>query len=192
MSIGSIAKPELILKRNETYRPMDVTANNTLLLRDDGRSFFTLALGKAQRPEVFFSTRFLKSDGRLSPDGRWLAFSSADSGRPDVYVISFPEPDHRQPISTNGGVQPLWNDSGTELFYLDPAGRVMSVSIDDRQGLVASIPKPLFPTGVAPTTGLYQYAVNGKGTKFLAIPPVAQEQATPIDVIVNWSAGSRQ
>jgi serine/threonine protein kinase len=188
MNVGSIANPELILKRNEVYRPVDVTPNNTLLLRDDGRSFFTLAPG-SQEPEVLFTTGFLKSGGRLSPDGRWLAFSSAESSRLEVYVISFPKPDYRQQVSTNGGIQPLWNDSGTELFYLDPAGHMMSVSVDQNQGFVAGIPKLLFDTGVAPTAGLSQYAVNGKGTKFLTIPPVPQEQPTPIDVIVSWSEG---
>jgi Tol biopolymer transport system component len=192
MRIGSTAKPELVLKQNERYRPLDVTANNTLVLRDEGRAFFTLVPGKAREPEIFFQTRFMKSGGRLSPDGKWLAFTSGDSARAEVYVMSFPGADQRLQISTNGGVQPLWNGDGTELFYLDPAGHVMSVTIQEKSGLVAAVPKVLFSIGLAPTSGLYQYAVNGKGTRFLAIPPAAQEQPTPIDVIVGWAARPRQ
>src|SRR5262249_37152517 len=109
MSIGSTANPQLLLQTNEIFRPMDIARNNTLVLRDNGLSFFTFVPGSSQPPTPFLRTRFLKSGGRLSPNGKWLAFNSDDSGRSEIYVVPFPKADHRLPISTNGGLQPLWS-----------------------------------------------------------------------------------
>jgi Tol biopolymer transport system component len=184
VAIDSTAKPEVLFKSDVIYRPMDFTSKNILLLRDDGRSFFTLTPGGS--PEVFLQTAYVKSGGRLSPNGKWLAFSSSDSGRDEVYVTPFPMADRRQQISTGGGVQPMWNSTGSEMFYLDPQGRVMAVSVDE-QVVTTRIPRILFDTKIVPGSGLNQYAVNGKGSRFLIIRPVSEEQVSPIDVIVNWS-----
>ncbi len=186
MDILSANKAELVLKGTETYRATDVTRDNVLLFRNETGTFYTLALGTRQSPQTFLQTIFIKGGGRLSPDGKWLAYSSDESGQHEVYLIAFPKGDLRRKISINGGVQPIWNAKGTELFYLDFQGRVMSVAI--RNGPVESgIPVPLFKTDTIPVYGLSQYTVNGSGTKFLTIAPVTDIEPTPIDVVVNWN-----
>ena len=187
VGIDSTTGPEVILKGTETYRPMDVTADNVILLREAGRSFLRLSPG-AHQPEVFLQTIYMKSGGRLSPNNKWLAFNAGDSGRDEVYVTPFPKADRRQQISTNGGVQALWNSSGDELYFLDPQGRVMAVTIDEKNPTtIGGSPRLLFSSGINPSAGLSQYAVSGDGSRFLTIVPVAQQEASPIDVIVNWA-----
>ena len=188
VEIESTSGAEMILKSDEKFRPMGITPDGSLLLRDDGRSFFKLEPGAGHQPEVFLQTSYRKFGGSLSPNGKWLGFNSADSGRNEVYVTPFPNADWRQRISSNGGVQPLWNSSGTEMFFLDLQGHMMAVTISETNTLTAGIPTLLFDTEIAPSSGMNQYAVNGKGTRFLAIRPVADEEASPIDVIVPGSA----
>ena len=79
----------------------------------------------------------------FSPDGRWIAFSSNRSGRTEVYVKSYPEGGGIEPISTDGGSQPLWAHSGRELFYRN-GEKVMVVSIQTEPTLKADAPRPLF------------------------------------------------
>jgi len=187
VGIDSTADAEVVLQSDAPYRPMDITANDTLLLRDLGQSFFMLRPGRELKPEMFLQSSYTKAGGRLSPNGKWLIFNSSDSGRDEIYIVPFPKSDRKQMISTNGGVQPMWNSTGTEIFYLDLQGRVMAVRVDEKQTITTGIPRLLFETGIAPTIGLNQYAVNGKGTRFLAIRPLSQREGNPIDVIVNWS-----
>jgi len=188
LGIDSTADAEVVLKSDVPYRPMDITSNDTLLLRDLGQSFFTLGSGGARKPEIFLQSPYTKSGGRLSPNGKWLVFNSTDSGRDEIYIVTFPKSGRRQQISTNGGVQPMWSSSGNEIFYLDLQGRIMAVPFDENQTITTGIPKLLFDMGIAPIAGLNQYTVNGRGTRFLAIRPAAsQRNADPIDVIVNWS-----
>src|SRR6185436_4291091 len=97
VGIDSTRAAEVLTTGNKVYRPMDVTANNVVLLRDDGRAFFTFSKGQL---EMFLQTIYMKSGGRLSPDGKWVAFNAGDSGRDEVYVAPFPNSDRRQRIST--------------------------------------------------------------------------------------------
>src|SRR5262249_5283156 len=158
-------------------RAMDVTRDNTLLVRTDGLSFFTFPLRGGQPPVSWLRTTFVKFDGRLSPNGRWVALTSGDSGRNEIYVVSFPKADRKKPISTNGGVQPLWNGDGNELFYLDLQAQLTAVKVtEEADGINVGIPKVLFRVKTQPVTGLPQYAVNRQGTRFLVIENVRDEQ----------------
>jgi serine/threonine protein kinase len=185
--IETTGAAELVLKGNEPYRAMDVTASNVLLVRTDGQSFFTFPLRGGQQPTSWLQSSFAKFDARLSPNGRWVAYTATDSGRNDVYVVSFPKADRKKQISTSGGVQPVWNGDGTELFYLDLAGQMTAVKVrEEANGLILGIPKVLFRFRSS-SPGLPQYVVNRQGTQFLVIENVRDEQFTPIEVIVNWS-----
>jgi serine/threonine protein kinase len=187
VGIDSTSSPEVILKSDETFRPMDITSDGSLLLRDQFFSFFKLGPGDGHQPEMFLQTSYRKIGGRLSPNGKWLAFNSTDSGRDEVYVVPFPNADRRQRISTNGGVQPQWNSSGTEMFFLDLQGHIMATTISGTNMLTAGIPTLLFDAGITSSSGMNQYAVNRTGTRFLVIKPVTDQEASPIDVIVGWS-----
>ena len=76
-----------------------------------------LPLAGDRKPTPLLQTRFTEQHARISPDGRWMAYSSNESGRQDVYVTRFPEPGGKWPVSTNGGGFPVWRRDGRELFY---------------------------------------------------------------------------
>ncbi len=124
--------------------------------------------------------------GRLSPDGRWLAYASDDSGELQVYVQPFPGTGQRQQISDHGGSEPRWRRDGKELFYLTGT-HLMSVAIPDGNIESATTAKPLFETHVPLTGNSYRsnYAVTADGQRFLVNTSVGNP-ASAIQVVLNW------
>ncbi|HTO89081.1 MAG TPA: protein kinase [Thermoanaerobaculia bacterium] len=126
---------------------------------------------------------------RFSPDGRWLAYDTDESGRSEVYVISFPEGQNRVQISNAGGSQPRWARHGKEILYTGFDGKVMSVDIDSSHGIRPGPPRPLFqlPEG----TG-FGWDVSADGERFLLNVPVIKSSSVPLSVVVNWAAGLKK
>jgi Tol biopolymer transport system component len=131
----------------------------------------------------------LLGGGRLSPDGRWLAYDTDESGRSEVYVVSFPEGQGRVQISSAGGLNAKWSRSGREIVYTAFDGKVTSVEIDTSHGLRAGTPKPVFqlPEG----TG-FGWDVSTDGERFLLNVPVIKSSSVPLSVVVNWTAGLKK
>ena len=123
---------------------------------------------------------------RLSPDGRWIAYDVDESGRREVYVVSFPEGQGKVQISNAGGFSAHWTRGGSEIVYNAPDGGVMSVEIDAKNGLVARTPKPLFqlPEGVG-----FGWDVSADGERFLLNAPVVKSSSIPLSLVHNWAAG---
>src|SRR5262249_37093190 len=125
-----------------------------------------------------------------SPDGRWIAFDSNESGRPEVYVASVPSLAERRLVSSAGGLQPIWRNDGKELFYLAPDGKLTAVDVKPGSTLEAGTAKPLFQTGIgSPNPFVRQYA-TGDGKKFLVIEPI-EKSVEQLNVVLNWTAGLR-
>jgi hypothetical protein len=126
---------------------------------------------------------------RLSPDGRFVAYDTDESGRSEIYLISFPEGQGRVQISNAGGTNPKWSRGGREILYTAFDGRVTSVEIDVSRGLRVGTPKPLFqlPEGAGP-----QWDVSADGEHFLLNVPVIKSSSVPLSVVVNWTAGLRK
>lgn len=137
----------------------------------------------------------------LSPDGRWLAYVSAASGRNEVYVQSFPKPDTRYQVSTNGGGHPKWRQDGRELFYRLPAGNIaaamLAVGVERAGlGLKFGLPRKLFDlTGevlLQHELPFYPYDVTRDGQRFLLTrqPSTGGISAVerPVTVVLNWDA----
>jgi Tol biopolymer transport system component len=130
-------------------------------------------------------------DGEFSPDGRWVAFESDESGRFEIYVQRFPGPGTKWPISTSGGAQVRWSRDGRELFYVSLDGRLMAVSVRldaERQTVEAGAPVALFATHVGSPVSVFrqQYAVTGDGRRFLFNTLVDDNRVSPITIIQNW------
>ena len=139
-------------------------------------------------------------DPAFSPDGRWIAYSSTDSGRQDVYVQPYPGPGERVPVSPGGGRAPVWRRDGAELFYTTPDGyttpdkpgntmTMMAVSVSamaDR--LVIGPPRSLFGGRFLPAGFLQNYDVTADGQRFLmvrALDPTPEPQ-TELVLVQNW------
>jgi eukaryotic-like serine/threonine-protein kinase len=157
-----------------------------------GLDLFQVALSGDSRPVPLVRTAGDDTDGRVSPNGRWLAYVSTESGRSEVYVRALTGGD-RWPISTDGGVSPRWRRDGRELFYLAtaatvpgaatlPDGRLMAVEVTGAaERFTAGLPKLLFP--VSPKGSHYHPSRHGQ--RFLINTPTGMS-ALPITVTVNW------
>ena len=143
----------------------------------------------ARKPRVLMQTPFIKDAFRISPDGRWIAYESTESGQAQVMVANFPDFTNKRQISTGGGGQVRWRKDGKELFYLALDGRLMAVDVKAGATLETGSPKLLFQTAAVSTPGSYYYAVTGDGQRFLIREPAANGGTEQINVVVNWQAG---
>jgi dipeptidyl aminopeptidase/acylaminoacyl peptidase len=129
------------------------------------------------------ATRFGEVAPVLSPDGRWLAYSSNESGRKEVYVVSFPNTrGTRQAISTNGGTDPQWSHGGRELFYRDGTGNRVAVEVRTRPVFSLGRATPLFSTA---GFVVGRYAVSPDDNRFLMVR-WAPESPAELIVVDNW------
>ena len=124
----------------------------------------------------------------MSPDGRWLAYTSEESGRQEVYVSPFPVQGDRVQLSNGGGAEAAWRKDGKELFYLAPDGTLMSVALTLDRVVTAERPQPLFRThraGESFRDG-QSYAPARAGDRFLVTTAQGEPPATEITVVLNW------
>jgi Tol biopolymer transport system component len=138
-------------------------------------------------------TRFDERDGQFSPDGKWVAYQSNESGRFEIYVQAFPQPAAKWTISRDGGAQVRWRADGKELFYVAFDSRLMSVPVHvvaGRETIELGTPTPLFTTqigGAVQGPNRQQYMVSSDGQRFL-MNTVVEEATSPIVVLLNWKA----
>jgi hypothetical protein len=134
-----------------------------------------------------------EQNGQLTPDGRWVAYETNESGRSEIVVQGFPDARGKWQVSTNGGVQPRWSADGRELYFLAPDQKLMAASVNSTGAtLTAGTPVGLFQTRVPLSGGganKQQYAVARNG-RFL-VNQVVTESVTPITLVLNWAATTK-
>jgi Tol biopolymer transport system component/predicted Ser/Thr protein kinase len=141
-----------------------------------------------RKAELFLQKPFNVSAPRFSPDGRWMAYVSDESGRYEVYVQPYPGPGGKWQISTDGGTEPVWNPNGRELFYRS-SDKMMAVDIATQPAFTVGKPRMLFAGQYQPTPVTFpNYDVSPDGQRFLMLKPIEQSQAAPnqINVVLNW------
>jgi eukaryotic-like serine/threonine-protein kinase len=154
-----------------------------------------------RKPFPLEQSDFMQAVGRFSPDGRWIAYDSNESGKDEVYVrpfdaasVSRSAPAAGSPVagkwmvSKDGGIVPLWRGDGTELFYLSSNGMAMAVDVNTRGIFQAGIPKPLFKV----TPGVVYWDVTSDGKRFLMPAPSATGPQSPFTVVLNWQAALKK
>jgi eukaryotic-like serine/threonine-protein kinase len=161
------------------------------------------ATGAERKPVAFEQSEFDEELGRFSPDGRWIAYTSNESGRLEIYVRPFnaslltgSPPGAQTPVSgkwmvsKGGGNVALWRRDGKELFYISLDGTAMAVDVNTSGIFQAGVPKPLFklPPGVT------FWDVSPDGKRFvMAAPPSASAATQPsFAVVLNWQAGLKK
>ncbi len=142
-----------------------------------------------KKPFPYFQSQFNKYHAMFSPDGRWIAYVSDESGRNEVYVQDFPLTNERKrQISSGGGADPQWRKDGTELFYLAADRKLMAVPV--RMGATTfepGMPKALF--SIPGTSVSRTYAPTRDGQRFLVARSPGGDTASFFTVILNWQAG---
>jgi Tol biopolymer transport system component len=163
----------------------------------DGRLFYTTldltnyhmqsyVLPPGGKPEPVLTGPANTQHTQLSPDGRWLAYVSDESGREEVLVRSYPEGRQRFAISASGGTQPQWKGDGRELFYVTPDRKMMSVEMPAPGAGEPSRPRVLFQSRILPEIeSRNHYAVTRDGQRFLVNERVEEESSRPIVVVLN-------
>jgi serine/threonine protein kinase/dipeptidyl aminopeptidase/acylaminoacyl peptidase len=158
-----------------------------------GYDLWVLPLSGDQKPFPFLRTAFQEFCGQFSPDGKWIAYQSNESGQFEIYVQPFPGPGGKFQISTTGGAQPRWNKNGKEIFYVSLDSKMMAAHVKqstDGQSLETGTPVALFPVRIAggPLPGAYpqQYSASSDGQRFLVNLATDEDRTSPITLIYNW------
>ena len=149
-----------------------------------------------RKPEPFLQTEFNESGGQFSPDVRWVAYTSNESGSPEVYVQPFPANSGgggKWQVSKGGGSLPRWRRDGKELFYLAQDNKLMAMDVATTQVFKAGIPQPLFDTHVVRSpVDQFIYDVTADGKKFLVVTAAGNDAPSPVTVVLNWQVALKK
>ncbi|MGI9168312.1 MAG: protein kinase domain-containing protein [Pyrinomonadaceae bacterium] len=185
---------EVLLKSSEQKVPDDWSADGQFIVYQTLNpktkwDLWLLPMSGDGQPVPFLQTEFNEQQAQFSPDGKWIAYTSNVSGAPEVYVQTFPASGGPMRVSTGGGGQPRWRRDGRELFYIGVDRKLMAVDVKLGVIFESGVPKPLFGTRVITLTDFRNhYAVTADGQRFLINSRIEQTSATPISVVVNWTA----
>lgn len=149
---------------------------------------WALPLDGDRKPVPVLQSPSLESGGQFSPDGKWIAYFSTESGQSEVYIRAFPSSPGKWQISNRGGAIPRWRADGKELFYVSADLKMMSVTIRaSAASAEADTPRELFAALVAPLTSSYD--VTADGQRFLLLELPGAQSGAPLTIVVNWQAG---
>jgi tRNA A-37 threonylcarbamoyl transferase component Bud32 len=201
-STNGTGDEERLIESHDTLRTQDWSLDGKFVLylvnSNDLSSktpidLWVLPMTGDRKPVPFLSTPFHEGRGQFSPDGKWVAYTSDESGGNEVYVQSFPAGGAKWRVSSKGGDWARWRRDGREMFYIAADRTLMSVAVQAVSGSLEfgtpralfTIPFTLFTSGdIAP----YTYDVMPDGQRFLAVVPVGDAASPPMTVILNWQA----
>ena len=186
--------PRLLLNPEERHLPMAITPDGrTLVVRRDhgfgaalSSAYLTLTLvpdsSKPVALKLLLESRFAMGQLSLSPDGKWAAYESSESGREEIYVVPFPIPDRKSQISTRGGTRPLWSRNGHELVYRD---RDVLIAVPVETNPAFRSGKPAILLSGQQRQYRPAYDVDRSGDRFLMLK-LADTPPSHFHVVVNW------
>ena len=188
---SGVAEAEVVLQTATYKQVTDWSADGRTLVfeeqsRETGWNVGVVAVQGDRTPRLVVQSRFHERMGTLSPDGRYLAFMSDETGRAEVYVVTFPDVSDKWTISTGGGTAPRWGRDGNELFFVNPTGALMSAPVSRGPRFEAGVPQRLFDLQAVPSDG-FTYAPASDSQRFL-VARLTESTPTPITVVVNWPA----
>jgi dipeptidyl aminopeptidase/acylaminoacyl peptidase len=187
---------QLLLEGTGNQYPQDWSKDGRFLLYSEldpkrARSLWALPVAEGDRKPIAVATGTSDSlNGQFSPDGRWVAYQSNESGEFQIVVQPFPQPGGKWQISMTGGTQPRWRSDGKELYFIAADGKLMAASVTaNGSTFAAGTPVALFPAAAVTGIGLnkHEYAVSPDG-RFLINQLSESSTTAPITVVLNWSA----
>jgi eukaryotic-like serine/threonine-protein kinase len=179
--------PALIYSLTENAHVTSVAVGRAVIMMTDpttGTDLWTMELDGNHEPQPFRRTPAMERQGSLSPDGKWMAYASNESGRSEIYVEPVPGPGGRWQISSNGGEQPRWARDGREVFYRNGT-KMFSVSVQTRASFIAGKPEELFDASFDRGGAVDGYDVTPDGKSFL-MTRSERPNPTEIRVVVGW------
>jgi Tol biopolymer transport system component/predicted Ser/Thr protein kinase len=196
-SASGAGRDELVLSTPAAKFPFAWTPDaGTILYLEvatKGTELWGVPVAGEHKPFPFLQNGFNLTNPQLSPDGRWVAYVSNESGRNEIYVQSFPTPSAKAQVSLEGGNQPRWRRDMKELFYTASDRRMMAVPVTVGAALQPGPPAVLFEAHLLDTslTSSAQYDVSPDGQRFL-MNVAKQTAAVPVTVVLNWPAAVKK
>jgi Tol biopolymer transport system component len=182
--VTGAAEPKELLASSENKQIECWSPDGRWLLYRIGDKTWTFPLGGG-KPDGPYAMEYPS----ISPDNQWVAYTSNESGRPEVYVQSFPPTEGRWQVSTTGGTEPLWRKDGKELYYLS-GDRLMAVEVKtNARAFESGVSRVLFEVRLESTRRRSRYQVADNGKRFLMNLPI--ESSSPVTVTLNWPSSSK-
>jgi serine/threonine protein kinase/Tol biopolymer transport system component len=170
--------------------PNDWTKGGKYILYTRGTDLWFLTLPEL-KSSLFLKAVSILRNGQFSPDGRWVAYASNETGKWEIYVTSFPDARGKWQVSTSGGEQPRWRADGKELFFLSSDSKMMAAPVTTGATFDAGSPATLFQTSPrqpVSTNDQFVYDVSRDGQRFLTLTQLKQAETAPMSVVLNWTA----
>ncbi len=190
---------ELVLTGGINTRPMDWSQDGKFVVYQSyggatGTDLWLLPLQGDRKPFPYLQTPFNEGTAQFSPDGRWMAYVSNESGQPQVYVQAIPASGAKWQISPTGGDQPRWRHDGRELFFISADRKLTAVSVKSDTAFESGTPQSLFGLDpvFAPFNGHWAYQPSADGQRFLILANVSGSVAPPITIVFNFQAGLKK
>jgi len=185
---------KLLYRSKERIESTDWSRDGRFVLVDRGNigatDVWVIPLSEPDKSSPLVTPAAYRSGGQFSPDGHWVAYTSRETGRAEVYVTSFPERGARWQVSTNGGAQPRWGHDGSRVYFVSAGGELTAASVDSRGSRfeIREV-KPLFRVNLfaGPRLGAHGYDVSPDGKRFL-VNSAGEAGESRIALVVNWDA----
>ena len=192
-------RDEMVATSGNPKFPSQWTADGAVLYSENAGGtdigLWSIPLSGARKPVKILDTRFEESQGQLSPDGRWLAYTSNQTGQPEIHVAPAAQPAAAIRVSGSGGEQPRWRRDGRELFFVAADGKIMAATVravgEQPTSFDHEPAKALFDSRIAAAvfTRAFQYDVTQDGQRFIVTTDTRSSRALPpLHVVVNWQA----
>ena len=188
---GAVLPEETAAKFDSPIQLWDWSARGLVIGRtgpESGSDLWLQPPTAAGPAQPYAAAPFNQTHGAVSPDGRWMAYASDESGKPDIYLDAFPKPGARVRLTTAGGTEPRWRRDGRELYFRR-GSEIHAVQLDVASGFSRTTPLStarLFDAGA----GLRAYDAAPDGSRFLLNLPAASAAPTTATLVVNWSRTS--
>jgi len=175
------------------YSPSSISQDGRWLLVTalvNQRDIWVIDLQEGGEPRPLIASPFREHEAALSPDGKWMAYSSNESGREEVFVVSFPDGNHRQQISIDGGKDSSWARDG-KLLYFVQGNRVMSVAVTPGADLQPGLPVPAFTGPLDSSTYSHAYDVMPGGDRVVWVTADDSDSVAELRVVLGWGGEVR-
>ena len=195
IDVAHLASGKITPLTKQALDVQDWSPDGSSILCSDrsGIRLFLLSLADGAKPQLILDTPYAKRVFRFSPDGKYVAYASEESGKSEIYIAAFPSFAVKRQASSGGGIYLAWSHDGRELFYRSSDGTLMDVEVRTGGSTIETgVPKPLFKFGTG-TLG-NQFAVAADGKRFLIKEAVQGEEAERLEItlVLNWQAELKQ
>ncbi len=156
------------------------------LSKTESWDIWALPTDGTSKPFPVITGQFTEVLPVFSPDGRYIAYMSNETGRFEVYVQQFPGPGGKWQVSANGGVEPHWSADGKTIYFGSLDSKIMTVSVETGATLTAGVPQALFSAPLLPGQRRNDFLVTEDGQRFLILAPVGKGSQAPMVLVLHW------